>query len=76
MHEAVSFLDEAQEERVMREQLEILQRGWACGRPATARRPGTSTCGRPTLLKRHGFLYDSSLMGDDVPYTSRRARAR
>jgi hypothetical protein len=22
----------------------------------------------PTLLNRHGFLYDSSLMGNDVPY--------
>jgi hypothetical protein len=22
----------------------------------------------PEILKAHGFLYDSSLMGDDVPY--------
>jgi peptidoglycan/xylan/chitin deacetylase (PgdA/CDA1 family) len=48
VHEALGFLDEEQEERVMREQLEILASRRTCARPATARPPGTSTCGRPT----------------------------
>ena len=68
MHEALSFLDEAQEERVMREQLDILQSRLGV-RPAGYRSPSWDVnVWTPDLLKRHGFLYDTSLMGNDVPY--------
>jgi peptidoglycan/xylan/chitin deacetylase (PgdA/CDA1 family) len=68
VHEALGFLDEAHEERVMREQLDILQSRLGV-RPAGYRSPSWDVnVWTPDLLKRHGFLYDSSLMGDDVPY--------
>ncbi len=68
VHEALGFLDEAQEERVMREQLDILQSRLGV-RPAGYRSPSWDVnVWTPALLKRHGFLYDSSLMGNDVPY--------
>ena len=68
MHEALSFLDETQEERVMREQLDILQSRLGV-RPAGYRSPSWDVnVWTPDLLKRHGFLYDTSLMGNDVPY--------
>src|SRR4029453_8476736 len=68
VHEALSFLDAEQEERVMREQLEILRSRLGV-RPVGYRSPsGDVNVWTPDLLKRHGFLYDSSLMGNDVPY--------
>ena len=68
MHEALAFLDEAQEERVMREQLDILKTRLGV-KPAGYRSPSWDVnVWTPALLKRHGFLYDSSLMGNDVPY--------
>jgi peptidoglycan/xylan/chitin deacetylase (PgdA/CDA1 family) len=68
MHEALGFLDEEQEERVMREQLGILASRLGV-RPAGYRSPSWDVnVWKPDLLKRHGFLYDSSLMGNDVPY--------
>ncbi len=68
MHEALGFLDEAQEERVMREQLDILKSRLGV-RPAGYRSPSWDVnVWTPALLKRQGFLYDSSLMGNDVPY--------
>jgi len=68
MHEALGFLDEAQEEKVMREQLDILQNLLGV-RPAGYRSPSWDVnTWTPDLLKRHGFFYDSSLMGNDVPY--------
>ncbi len=68
VHEAVDFLDAAQEEKVMREQLAIL-RDLLDVHPAGYRSPSWDVNLRtPTILKRHSFLYDSSLMGNDVPY--------
>jgi peptidoglycan/xylan/chitin deacetylase (PgdA/CDA1 family) len=68
VHEALSFLDAEQEERVMREQLEILRSRLGV-RPVGYRSPSWDVnVWTPDLLKRHGFLYDSSLMGNDVPY--------
>lgn len=68
MHEALGFLDEEQEDRVMREQLDILRSRLAV-KPAGYRSPSWDVnVWTPDLLKRHGFLYDSSLMGNDVPY--------
>ena len=68
VHEAVDFLDAAEEEAVMREQLHLLQDGLGV-RPVGYRSPSWDVNHRtPALLKAHGFLYDSSLMGNDIPY--------
>ncbi len=68
VHEAVHFLDREQEEAVMRQQLAIL-RDQLGVRPVGYRSPSWDVnVWTPGLLKAHGFLYDSSLMGNDVPY--------
>ena len=68
VHEAVEFLDAAAERRVMEEQLDIYERYLGI-RPKGYRSPSWSVNLRtPGLLKEHGFVYDSSLMGDDIPY--------
>jgi len=68
MHEAVGFLDAAQEETIMQEQLAIL-RDQLGVKPAGYRSPSWDVnTWTPGILKRHGFLYDTSLMGNDVPY--------
>jgi peptidoglycan/xylan/chitin deacetylase (PgdA/CDA1 family) len=68
VHEAVAFLDRAQEETVMREQLAILA-GELGVKPAGYRSPSWDVnVWTPDILKAHGFGYDSSLMGNDVPY--------
>jgi len=68
VHEAVDGLDQGEEEAVMRAQLRILQDLLGV-RPAGYRSPSWDVNVRtPDILKAHGFLYDSSLMGDDVPY--------
>jgi peptidoglycan/xylan/chitin deacetylase (PgdA/CDA1 family) len=68
VHEAVDGLDAAQEEAVMAAQLRILADQLRV-RPAGYRSPSWDVNVRtPGILKAHGFLYDSSLMGDDVPY--------
>jgi peptidoglycan/xylan/chitin deacetylase (PgdA/CDA1 family) len=68
VHEAVHKLDTVAERRVMEEQLEIYQRVLGV-RPVGYRSPSWSVNrGTPALLKEYGFVYDSSLMGDDIPY--------
>ena len=68
VHEAVGMLDETQEKRVMAEQLAILKDQLGV-KPAGYRSPSWDVnVWTPALLKRNGFLYDSSLMGNDVPY--------
>jgi peptidoglycan-N-acetylglucosamine deacetylase len=68
VHEAVGMLDEAQEKAVMAEQLRILADELNV-RPSGYRSPSWDVnVWTPGLLKTHGFLYDSSLMGNDVPY--------
>ena len=68
VHEAVDGLDAAQEEAVMRAQLAILEDQLGV-RPAGYRSPSWDVnVWTPEILKAHGFLYDSSLMGNDVPY--------
>jgi peptidoglycan/xylan/chitin deacetylase (PgdA/CDA1 family) len=68
VHEPVGFLDREQEEEVMRQQLAILQDQLGV-RPAGYRSPSWDVnVWTPGILKAHGFLYDTSLMGDDVPY--------
>ena len=68
LHERPDTLSNEDEEAVLRRGLEVLER--LTGRkpvgyrsPAWELKPGS-----PGLLKRHGFLYDSSLMGNDIPY--------
>ena len=68
VHEAVGMLDPAQEKRVMAEQLAILKDHLGV-KPAGYRSPSWDVnVWTPALLKQNGFLYDSSLMGNDVPY--------
>ena len=68
VHEAVHTLDEAAERRILGEQLDIYQR-YLGVRPVGYRSPSWSLNVRtPALLAEFGFRYDSSLMGDDVPY--------
>ena len=68
VHETLNTLDEAAERRIMQEQLDIYQQRLGI-KPVGYRSPSWSLNLRtPALLKEHGFLYDSSLMGDDIPY--------
>ena len=68
VHEAVHTLDEAAERRILQEQRDIFQNALGL-RPTGYRSPSWSLNVRtPALLREFGFEYDSSLMGDDVPY--------
>ncbi|MBI1733667.1 MAG: polysaccharide deacetylase [Candidatus Rokubacteria bacterium] len=68
VHEAVDGLDPAGEATIVRDQLAILADLLGV-RPAGYRSPSWDVnLATPGLLKAHGFLYDSSLMGNDVPY--------
>jgi peptidoglycan-N-acetylglucosamine deacetylase len=68
VHEAVHMLDEEAERRILQEQLDILKSAFGL-RPVGYRSPSWSLNVRsPALLKEFGFEYDSSLMGDDIPY--------
>lgn len=68
LHEALHRLSDEEEEAVLVRAKDALTR--ITGRepvgyrsPSWELKPGT-----PGLLHRHGFLYDSSLMADDIPY--------
>ncbi len=68
VHEAVGLLTAEQEEKIMRDQLRILEDHLGV-RPAGYRSPSWDVnVWTPAILKAHSFLYDSSLMGNDVPY--------
>ena len=68
VHEDVHLLDEAEEKELLTRQLDILDETLGV-RPRGYRSPFWSINTRtPRLLKEAGFLYDSSLMGDDIPY--------
>ncbi|MGH7353526.1 MAG: polysaccharide deacetylase family protein [Candidatus Rokuibacteriota bacterium] len=68
VHEAVGMLDAAQEEAILTTQLAILRDELGVT-PAGYRSPSWEVnVWTPSLLKAHGFRYDSSLMGNDVPY--------
>jgi peptidoglycan/xylan/chitin deacetylase (PgdA/CDA1 family) len=76
VHEAVHLLDEAAERRVLEEQLAIFRRTFGV-RPTGYRSPSWSLNTRsPALLAEFGFAYDSSLMGDDLPYFLETPRGR
>jgi peptidoglycan/xylan/chitin deacetylase (PgdA/CDA1 family) len=68
VHEAVGMLDQAQEKRILVEQLAILKDQLGVT-PTGYRSPSWDVnVWTPGLLKQHGFVYDSSLMGNDIPY--------
>jgi len=68
VHETLDTLTPEREAQVMEEQLDIWQAHMAM-RPVGYRSPSWElNIGTPALLKQHGFVYDSSLMGDDIPY--------
>ena len=68
LHERPDTLDDAQEEAVLVRGIEVLER-LSGAKPRGYRSPSWELKpGTPALLKRYGFVYDSSLMGDDVPY--------
>lgn len=60
-------LDEEAEARVLDEQLDIW-RSCLDLRPGGYRSPSWELNAGTPLLKSRGFVYDSSLMGDDIPY--------
>jgi peptidoglycan-N-acetylglucosamine deacetylase len=68
VHETLHMLDQAAERRILDEQLALYERHLGI-RPRGCRSPSWSINLRtPGLLKEFGFVYDSSLMGDDIPY--------
>lgn len=68
VHEALDHLDAEQERAILVEQLRIMQ-DYLNIRPTGYRSPSWElNLGTPALLKEFGFLYDSSLMGNDIPY--------
>jgi len=68
LHEPLEQLDRASEETILKESLGLLQT-YLGVRPMGYRSPAWEmNLWSPSLLARHGFLYDSSLMGNDVPY--------
>ena len=68
VHETLDTLDEHQEVEVLETQLRLFKELLDL-RPLGYRAPSWELNVRtPSLLKRYGFVYDSSLMGDDIPY--------
>lgn len=68
VHESLDFLDEAQEREVLKRSLEIMQ-SYLGITPRGYRSPSWDlNLWTPELLKEAGFIYDSSLMGNDIPY--------
>ena len=68
LHERPDSLSDAEEEHILQRGIDVLReitgarpRGYRS--PSWELKPTT-----PALLKRYGFSYDSSLMGNDVPY--------
>ena len=68
VHESLDTLSGAEEAAVLDAQLDIW-RSHLDLRPTGYRSPSWElNAGTPALLKSRGFVYDSSLMGDDIPY--------
>lgn len=69
VHEALDGMTLADETAIVERQLETFERTLDL-RPTGYRAPSWDLNNHtPALLKRFGFLYDSSLMGNDIPYT-------
>ena len=68
VHEALEELGQQEERSILQRQLEIFEQHLNV-RPLGYRAPSWSLNTRsPALLTEFGFTYDSSLMGDDIPY--------
>lgn len=68
LHERLPTLSRKRERAVLEQSVAVLER-LSGVRPIGYRAPWFEINPRtPELLRRAGFLYDSSLMGDDVPY--------
>lgn len=68
VHEALNGMDEAEERAILDRQLDTFDRLLGI-RPVGYRSPSWDLNVRtPDLLHEWGFLYDSSLMGNDIPY--------
>lgn len=68
IHEHPNEISAAQEEDCLLRGIEIIER-YTGQRPRGFRAPLYNYSNRTTdLLIKHGFVYDASLMGDDVPY--------
>lgn len=69
VHEALKGLSESEEQSILERQLEAFDALLQI-RPVGYRAPSWDlNLHTPALLKRFGFLYDSSLMGNDIPYS-------
>ena len=69
MHEPPASMDAEEEEQVLVRGIDILE-GLTGYRPPGYRSPGWELSEVSLdLLASYGFLYDSSMMGDDAPYT-------
>jgi peptidoglycan/xylan/chitin deacetylase (PgdA/CDA1 family) len=68
LHERPDTLSDDEEEAVLARGIDVLER--LTGRkPVGYRSPAWELkVSSPALLKRYGFRYDSSLMGNDIPY--------
>jgi len=68
LHERPNTLSDEDEEAVLQRGLAVLE-GITGRKPVGYRSPAWDLkSGSPALLKRYGFHYDSSLMGNDIPY--------
>jgi peptidoglycan/xylan/chitin deacetylase (PgdA/CDA1 family) len=68
VHEALDHLDETQERAVLKDALDIMQ-SYLGIQPKGYRSPSWDlNVWTPTVLKQAGLDYDSSLMGNDIPY--------
>ncbi len=68
LHERPDTLSDEDEEAVLLRGIDVLER-LTGRRPVGYRSPSWELKpGSPELLQRHDFLYDSSLMGNDIPY--------
>ena len=67
-HERLDSLSFEQEEEVLVKGIEIIEK-YAGYKPIGYRAPlWEINAHTPSLLKKYGFKFDSSLMGDDIPY--------
>lgn len=68
LHETVDSLSPDEEQQTLVQSLDILNQVLGV-RPVGYRSPSWElNPSSPALLAEHGFLYDSSLMGNDIPY--------
>ncbi|AGE21867.1 polysaccharide deacetylase [Geobacillus stearothermophilus] len=68
-HERLDTHSPEQEEEILIKGIEVLRK-YTGYRPLGYRAPlWEMNPWTPALLKKHGFRFDSSLMGDDIPYT-------